>query len=267
MIKKIPLFAVLLILTTVFILKTSKFLSKDIKIEGNVKNAYSKQWVYGAKITIENKVLLRYATTSFCIDRLKKGKNTIKITAPNYETQSFQVYLKNGINIINDIMLKPLRIPDLSKIYVFVHSLKDHYELSIRLVNSNNYTISHAPHLPLFTICKLFKQEGGKEDKKIGEMVYRGNPSVVWDYDFEEVFPLKAKIPYNDIKQNKTKKYVLYTELILPDENLSLDENDSLFIHLSKIKNEESSHNFLIEHKLKYLSDITRDIEPFHRGD
>ena len=53
MLKRASFIILLALLTTVFTLTWIKVASKDVTLMGNVKNAYSKQWVYGAKITIE----------------------------------------------------------------------------------------------------------------------------------------------------------------------------------------------------------------------
>jgi len=200
MLKRASFIILLVILTTVFTLAWIKVASKNVTLIGNVKNAYSKQWVYGAKITIDEKVTFRYATTEFYIDGLRKGETTITAEAPDYEPQSIQIDLKRGENILDDILLRPLRIPDLHNIFVFVHPQRDHYRLEIRLANSETRAILHAPHLPLHVFCTFYDQIGEGVAKQRGEIAHRSHPDGIWDYNFETVFPLSVKYLFSIIQ-------------------------------------------------------------------
>jgi hypothetical protein len=261
MLKKTLIIVIPAIFITVFVLAGVKLASKDVILTAHVKNSYSKQWVYGAKISVGNKVIYRYATTPFEIRGLEKGSATLKIEAPDYEPQSIQIDLKRGENRIDDILLRPLRIPDLQKIYVFVQPQRDYFKLEIRLANSENTAILHAPHLPLHIFCILYTQIGDKEDKKKGRVIYQGHPDIVWDYNFASIFPLSAKINYKDIAEENTGKYVLDTMIIVPNESYSLDENSELFSLAGEIYSKEKLLNFIHENELKSYKDTTWDIE------
>jgi hypothetical protein len=260
MIKKVLFVIIPVFFVTILTLTGIRVTSKDVIIIGNIKNAFSKQWVFRAKISIGEKVTYRYATTSFRIHGLEKGSATLKVEAPNYESQSIEIDLKRGENVVDDILLRPLRIPDLQTIYVFAHPHKDHFKLEIRLANSESTAILHAPHLPLQIYCVLYTQMGEKKEKQKGNVVYRGHPDTIWDYDFETIFPLSSQINYKDIKAIKTKSYVLDTKIVIPNESYSLDESIELFSKLSVINNEEQFQNFISNNNLIFFQDTTWDI-------
>jgi len=257
----IILFVILIIISTLTWINVA---SKDVTLVGNVKNAYSKQWVYGAKITVDEKITFRYATTEFYIDGLRKGETTITAEAPDYEPQSIQSDLKRGENILDDILLRPLRIPDLHNIFVFVHLQRDHYRLEIRLANSETRAILHAPHLPLHVFCTFYDQIGEGVAKQRGEIVHHSHPDAIWDYNFVTVFPLSVKIYYKDIKKVTTGAYVLDTKIVIPNEKYSLHENNELFSMLSKIQDEKKFLDFIMNNELRYFQDTTWDIGAGH---
>lgn len=100
--------AILLAVTVIFVISSSKQKPKDSSLTGLVLNVKNQKAVENATVRIEDLETTTDKSGSFKLDGLSSGKYSIFVLAKGFKPYEFKSYeLKEGINKIDGIMLEP----------------------------------------------------------------------------------------------------------------------------------------------------------------
>ena len=215
----------------------------DTTLEFVVRDAVSKNWVWEATFSLQDRVILSH----FQSDRgpvpqvfthLEPGEATLEISAPSYVAQSIPVTLKRGENRLSEpIDLVGYEIPDLTKWIIFEDRVGNDIVQEIRPVSSEGPAVLNHPCLDLWIGARvsvqiydgLPAQEETEEGSERGEELYKGVLQWEWDGIPETTFRYSSFIPGSKIRANSDPYWVIDYLIVVPDpRKITREEIDQI---------------------------------------
>jgi len=166
-------------------------------IDGSITDSLSGESVYGAQISIADKITFCYLNTEYELTGLSPEIYTLTAEALGYFQFSEEIALKKGKNKL-DIELVGKEIPGLEKIYVFSEFKQEGIELEIRFANQQNTSILYYPCLDMSLWGALYIRQGILNNYSFGRKLYEGSIKLFWDAQADP-WKYKSLIPWQDI--------------------------------------------------------------------
>jgi hypothetical protein len=182
-----------------------------------VLDTASKSWVYESNITIQNRVIRGFKTTTFTFHNLKPGKHLRSVSAPHYDSKAVEVNLHPGTNILEDaVELTGYEIPDLDDIALFEGKKDDTMILDFRLVGSDGHAVTNHPCLPITIYCQISEQHDDDVPRR-GETLYADSVDWTWNTALTETYRYTAGIPLRNITKTLAPYWVVDYLILFPD--------------------------------------------------
>ncbi len=208
-----------------------------------VQDAVSKNWIWDATITIQNRSIRSYYQSDrgpreYIFTDLQHGDWKMTISAPGYKTIQVPVSLKRGENRREEpIEVMGLEIPGLSHFVMFEEYAGGDLVLEIRPIGINGQAVINHPCMDIWIGARISEQlkDGFPVTESFDRGLYRGkelfNGSVSWNWNGspETVFRYSAWIPVAQIKESKAPFLVVDYLTIVPNPE-SVSKEDVLLI-------------------------------------
>lgn len=163
-----------------FLIGILTFTGCSSSLEIEVRDAVTDSWVWGATITVQDRVRHAYyqadaGTRSYEFADLRRGTTDIIVSAPGYAEKRHTISLKAGANALpQPIYVQPQRIPELRNAVVFERISSERLEVEIRLLDRNNRLISNHPGVDLRLLVR-FDHDDPQHEAAVRRMDWRWN--------------------------------------------------------------------------------------------
>jgi hypothetical protein len=182
-----------------------------------VLDTVSKSWVYESHITIQNRVIRGFKTTTFTFHNLKPGKHLLSVSAPHYDSKEVEVDLHPGTNILEQaVELTGYEIADLDDIALFEGKKDDTMILDLRLVGSDGHAVTNHPCLPITIYCQISEQHDDGTHRR-GKTIYADSVQWTWNTALTETYRYTPGIPLRDIEKTEAPYWVVDYLMLFPD--------------------------------------------------
>ncbi|MEW5817197.1 MAG: hypothetical protein AB1798_17610, partial [Spirochaetota bacterium] len=202
------------------------FFSTDTTLSFSVVDAVSKEWIWGVKMSVQNRVIEGHFRKDFVFAHLKPGDFEFQVSAPYYTEKTMPVKLKRGGNRLKDpIELQGYEIPDLDRFIVFENLTGSEVLLELRPVGKDTKAITNHPCLDLKIAARIYEemkdgvwaQTEIKSGASRGKVIYSGLVDWEWDSEPETLFRYAGKIPLADIQKTSAPYLVIDYLFLVPD--------------------------------------------------
>jgi hypothetical protein len=178
-------------------------------LEFKVCDAVSGKWVWGAIMQLQDRTIVGYyqsdaAPAVFRFTHLTPGKAALEIHADNYQPIIVPVTLHRGVNKLEQpIGMIGVRIPDLSRFYIFEETGGADPTAQLRPVDSKGEAVLNHPCMDLWIGCRICAEvknglpvsEETQNGASRGEELFRGEIPWTWDPSPEKQYRYLARLP------------------------------------------------------------------------
>ena len=182
-------------------------------IYGSITDSLSGESVYGAQISVSDKITFCYLSTEYELTGISPEIYTLTAKAPGYSHFSERVTLKRGKNKL-DIVLEGKEIPGLERIYAFSEFRQEGIELEIRFANQQNASILYYPCLNMGLWGVLYVRKGTYNNYSFGRKLYERSIELFWDAQADP-WKYKGFIPWEDISSLNAEEKTGIMEVVL----------------------------------------------------
>jgi hypothetical protein len=191
-----------------------------------VLDAVSNSWVYNSYITIQNRVIRGFKSTTFTFHNLKTGKHLLSVSAPHYDSEEVEVSIHSGNNILKEpVELTGYEIPDLDDIALFEGKKDDTMQLDFRLVRRDGHAVTNHPCLPITIYCQISEQRDDEAAPQRGETLYADSVKWAWNTALTETYRYTAGIPLRDITKIEVPYWMVDYLILFPDPRKIQEKN------------------------------------------
>jgi hypothetical protein len=236
----------LIVAAVIAVIAVAVFLSHasfDNTVSFTVRDAVSKQWVWNATISMQDRLIKSYYQSdrgpiTYTFTHLEKGESELSVSAPSYEDVTIPVEVGRGENTLEEpIELQGYEIPDLDHFIIFEEQAGNDIVLELHPVGTDGHAVVNHPCVNLWIGCMVseqvkdgaYIQEPMKTGSERGKTLFQGKLDWEFDASPETVFRYTARIPGKAIQQSKAPYLAIDYIIIVPDSRkISYDEVDQL---------------------------------------
>jgi hypothetical protein len=212
-------------------------------LDFQVLDAVSRSWVWDFTARIQNRTIRGYYQSGsglavYTFTKLEPGEWLLTVTAPSYETQSFQVKIKKGRNSLEaPIEMIGYEIPGFNRFFIFEEKSGPDILAELRPANISGKAILNHPCIDIWVGARVsvqikdgfFVAEPTKEGSEYGEKLFWGKVQWEWDPSPSTSFHYRVRIPGEKIKEHPAPYRVIDYLIIIPDpRKFSKDELEKL---------------------------------------
>ena len=174
-----------------------------------VQDAITESWVWGATITVQDRVRHAYyqaygGTRTYEFADLQRGTTDIIVSAPGYAEKRHTISLNAGANALPEpIYMQPLRIPDLRNAVVFEQVSSERLEVEIRLLDRNNRLISNHPAVDLRILAR-FEHADPQHEAEVHRMDWRWDDRPTAQGRYLGMVDLGSTVETVDLERQRT---------------------------------------------------------------
>jgi hypothetical protein len=226
--------AMILTATVLWLLRSGE----EAQLEFRVCDAVSKRWVWGATMTLQDRLVRGYYQSDtgllpYRFTGLKPGACKLNVSAEEYIPVSVPVTLKRGINTIaKPIELVGIRIPGLSKFIAFEDAQGEDIVTELRPVGEDGKAVTNHPCLDIWVGCRVFAETASEAPAKAGnrtggvrgEELFDGPLHWEWDASPETTFRYHVTIPGTKLKASPSPFLVIDYLILVPDPAVISDD-------------------------------------------